>query len=69
MWITLSSHLSIRTYAKDLLKSDIWDRIAFNYGGLGLLVGTAIACSVLGTAGPAFPWTQHGEVWQDELCN
>ena len=42
---------TVATFAKDMLKSDIWDRIAFNYGGAGLLVGTGLVCSVLGWLG------------------
>jgi stearoyl-CoA desaturase (delta-9 desaturase) len=39
---------TIKTFAKDFLKSDLWDKIAFNHGKMGLLVGTALACAVLG---------------------
>jgi stearoyl-CoA desaturase (delta-9 desaturase) len=38
----------VATYAKDLAGSDIWDRIAFNYGGAGILVGAALLCTFLG---------------------
>lgn len=39
---------TVRTYAKDMLTSDIWDRIAFDHGGWGLLVATGLACWALG---------------------
>ena len=39
---------TVATYAKDMAKSDIWDRIAFNYGGAGMLIGTALLCLTLG---------------------
>ena len=39
---------TVRTFAKDLLKSDISDRIAFNHGSMGLVVGTALSCAFLG---------------------
>jgi stearoyl-CoA desaturase (Delta-9 desaturase) len=39
---------TVATYAKDMQGSDIWDKIAFNYGGAGLIVGTAIQCAFLG---------------------
>ena len=38
----------VATYAKDLAGSDIWDRLAFNYGGVGLLIATALLCTFLG---------------------
>ena len=38
----------VATYAKDLAGSDIWDRIAFNYGGAGIVVGTGLLCLFLG---------------------
>ena len=37
----------VATFAKDI-KTDFWDRIAFNYGGAGMLVGTALLCTFLG---------------------
>ena len=39
---------TVATYAKDMVASDIWDRALFNHGSLGLVVGTAVACSLLG---------------------
>ena len=39
---------TIQTYAKDMLKSDFFDKIAFNYGGAGIIVGTALLCLTLG---------------------
>src|SRR5262245_30852198 len=39
---------TVATFAKDLAKSDFWDKIAFNHGGLGMLVGTALLCWALG---------------------
>ncbi len=39
---------TINTFAKDFLKSDFWDRIAFNHGKAGLVIGTGLACVVLG---------------------
>jgi len=39
---------TVATYAKDMLKSDIWDRLFFNHGSMGLVVGTALACTLLG---------------------
>ena len=37
----------VAAFAKDI-KQDFWDRIAFNYGGAGMLVGTALLCIFLG---------------------
>jgi stearoyl-CoA desaturase (delta-9 desaturase) len=39
---------TVATYAKDLVASDVWDRALFNHGSFGLVVGTAVACSLLG---------------------
>ena len=39
---------TVTTYAKDMAGSDFWDRIAFNYGGAGMLIGTALLCTFLG---------------------
>jgi stearoyl-CoA desaturase (delta-9 desaturase) len=39
---------TIQTYAKDMLKSDFFDKIAFNYGGVGIIVGAALLCLTLG---------------------
>ena len=39
---------TIQTYAKDMLKSDFFDKVAFNYGGAGIIVGTALLCLTLG---------------------
>jgi stearoyl-CoA desaturase (Delta-9 desaturase) len=39
---------TVATYAKDMQGSDIWDKIAFNYGGAGLIVGGALLCTFLG---------------------
>jgi len=39
---------TVATYAKDLVESDLWDRALFNHGSFGLVVGTAVACSLLG---------------------
>ncbi len=39
---------TVQTFAKDFVKSDFWDRIAFNHGGMGLLIGTALSCWLLG---------------------
>ena len=39
---------TVATYAKDMAKSDLWDKIAFNYGGVGMLVGTALLGVTLG---------------------
>jgi stearoyl-CoA desaturase (delta-9 desaturase) len=39
---------TVTTYAKDLQKSDIWDKIAFNHGGAGMLIGTGLLCLTLG---------------------
>lgn len=38
----------IEKYAKDLAISDTWDRLFFNYGILGVGLGTAFLCVVLG---------------------
>jgi len=38
---------TVATFAKDI-KRDAWDRFAFDFGGLGLLVGTGILCLFLG---------------------
>jgi stearoyl-CoA desaturase (Delta-9 desaturase) len=39
---------TVATYAKDMVKSDFFDKIAFNYGGAGIIVGTALLCLTLG---------------------
>lgn len=39
---------TVATYAKDMVASDIWDRALFNHGSFGLVVGTAVTCSLLG---------------------
>ena len=39
---------TVQTFAKDLAGSDFWDKIAFNYGGAGMLVGTGLLCFFLG---------------------
>jgi stearoyl-CoA desaturase (Delta-9 desaturase) len=39
---------TVATYAKDMAKSDLWDKIAFNYGGVGMLIGTTLLCLTLG---------------------
>jgi stearoyl-CoA desaturase (Delta-9 desaturase) len=37
----------VPTYARDL-RPDVWDRVLFNHGSLGLAVGIAALCSILG---------------------
>ncbi|HEX4824752.1 MAG TPA: fatty acid desaturase [Candidatus Polarisedimenticolaceae bacterium] len=39
---------TVSTFAKDLQKSDFWDKIAFNNGLLGMAVGTGLLCLTLG---------------------
>jgi len=39
---------TVTTYAKDLVASDFWDKALFNHGSFGLVVGTAVACALLG---------------------
>lgn len=37
----------VPTYARDL-RPDLWDKVLFNHGSLGLAVGIALLCSTLG---------------------
>lgn len=38
----------VPTYARDLMRADLWDRALFNHGSLGLAVGISILCATLG---------------------
>jgi stearoyl-CoA desaturase (delta-9 desaturase) len=37
----------VRKYARDV-RPDVWDRFLFDYGSVGLLIGIAILCAMLG---------------------
>jgi len=39
---------TVKTFAKDMAKSDIWDKMLFNRGGVGILTGTALLCLLMG---------------------
>jgi stearoyl-CoA desaturase (delta-9 desaturase) len=39
---------TVATFAKDMQRSDFWDRLAFNHGGTGMVVGTILLCLFLG---------------------